>query len=115
MRPVTRRTWAWRSYAALLIALLVVYVAMARDPYSDPRPVLELAPLVLLFLTAANQLYFRREWADLRREWVERHPWLRYVVSAEDTATMPFIARTVVWVILVVVILAVWMTLIPAP
>jgi hypothetical protein len=105
-----RRAIAWYSYLALLVLLLGDLAAFwSRDPYSDPPVALEVGWLALLLLFGLHLWYFRREWEQMRRGWVERRPWLRYVVRTEPQPFRRSMVQTLGGVALALVLLTVWL------
>ena len=105
-----RKVIAWYSYVALLVLLLGVSAAFwSRDPYSDPPAALEVGWLALLLLFGLNLWYFRREWDQMRSAWVERRPWLRYVVRTEPQPFGCSMVQTLGGFALALVLLTIWL------
>jgi hypothetical protein len=94
----------------LLVALAGLFVGLSlRDPYSDPPVALEVGWLALLLLFGLHLWYFRREWEQMRRGWVERRPWLRYVVRTEPQPFRRSIVQALGGFALLLVLLTVWL------
>ncbi len=114
---VDRKRIALYSYLALLVALVGVSIRFVlAEPYSDPPPMFEPGVLAFLILSSLHLLYFRRELAELRQGWVERHPWLHYLVRTEPESLglRSMALSSVGWAILAVVLLTIWIVFIRA-
>ncbi len=97
MQRAQRKIWALRARLALEgIALTLFVLTLVSDPY-NPSPVVTFALPAMLLLVSLHLWYFRREWPQMQQE-------------TEGAGAMPFVARGVVWLVLGVVILAVWIT-----
>ncbi len=111
IRGAQRKTWARLSYLVFAPTALGLFVIqLALDPDSALGMVFHWSLLVLLVLFGLHGWYFREELSEMRREWVERRPWLRHVVKTEAAGATPFMAQGLVWLLLGVVILTVLMT-----
>ncbi len=111
-----RKVIAWYSYLALLV-LLVGFLAASssRDTYSDPPVALDVGLLALVLLGGLHQWYFRREWGQMRRVWVERRPWLRHVVRTEPQTFRRSLSLSLGSFVLTFVLLTIWIMFVAAP
>ncbi|MDP9351622.1 MAG: hypothetical protein M3P51_08805 [Chloroflexota bacterium] len=107
-----RKKIAWYSYLALAMveaALLISFWSI--DPYADQSVLFEVIFPVILILFIIHFWYFRREFDDLRHDWVQHRPWLRYFIhtNQQTVASPHWIMRSALWFVLLVMLITLWM------
>ena len=104
------------SRLTLLVAVAGLFVGFSLgDPHSDLPVALDAGMLALLLLVGLHLWYFRRELEQMRRGWVERRPWLRYVVQTEPQPFRRSMVQALGWFVLTFVLLTIWIVFVAAP
>ncbi|MDP9382070.1 MAG: hypothetical protein M3Q29_18390 [Chloroflexota bacterium] len=107
------RVSGWAIIGMLLVVEVVGLITTVDDTYQPMQELVLLMLVVGLLLLPLHQLCFKSEWDEMRRRWVQRHPWLKHWVWIEEDSRSGRTFRSVsIWFTVLLVTITLWITLI---